>query len=129
VGEVIQGSRPKSSPNAGAVISKAVLRAAADLGLSNASLSAVLGISEASISRLSRGAYVLAQGSKEYELALLVIRLYRSLYALVGGEAAPMKAWMHNHNLALAGVPAELARTVTGLVATVDYVDSARARI
>jgi hypothetical protein len=108
-------------------VSKAVFRAAQELGLSNVALA--LGLSEATISRLGRGAYTLEPGSKPYELALLFLRLYRSLDAMTGGESVPMRAWMRSHNLALAGVPADQVRTVTGLVAAVDYVDSARARI
>ena len=127
--EAIQAHPSTSSTSAGAVVSKAISRAAQELGLSNAVLADALGLSEATISRLGRGTYVLTPGSKAYELALLVIRLYRSLDAMVGGEGTPMRAWMQNHNLALVGVPSDLVRTVTGLVAAVDYVDSARARI
>ena len=127
--DAIQGSRPASSAQAGPVISKAVVRAAQELGLSNAALADTLGLSEATISRLSKSAYTLEPRSKPYELALLLIRLHRSLDAMAGGESATVLAWMRNHNLALEGVPAAMVRTVTGLVSAVDYVDSARARI
>ena len=110
-----------------AVVGKAAIRAARFLGLSNVALAGVLGLSEATTSRLAAGAYTLDPGSKPYELALLLVRLFRDLDAVVGGEERVMRAWMHAHNLALAGVPAERIRTVTGLVEAVDYADSARA--
>lgn len=117
------------APTAAATVSKATIRAAQLLGLNNVALSQVLGLSEPTISRLSQGSYMLERGSKPYELALLLVRLFRSLDAMVGGEEGPMQGWMRSHNLALAGVPAEQIRTVTGLVNAVDYVDSARSRI
>ncbi|HEX7019956.1 MAG TPA: antitoxin Xre-like helix-turn-helix domain-containing protein, partial [Gemmatimonadaceae bacterium] len=75
-------SRPSSAvrtaPDPGAVLTKAVLRAATLLGLRQRELAAVIGSSEASVSRLQAGR-TLDPGSKEGELALLFLRAYRSL--------------------------------------------------
>ena len=120
---------PPPAPSPATVVSKAVIRAARHLGLNNAALASVLGLSEATISRLAAGTYTLDPGSKPYELALLLIRLLRSLDAMVGGEGKPMRGWMRSPNLDLASVPAELVRTVSGLVDVVAYVDGARARL
>ena len=117
------------APSAQRVVSKAVVRAARFLGLNNAALAQILGLSEPTISRLASGTYTLDSSSKAYELALLLVRLYRSLDAIVGGEQGPMHGWMRSPNAALAGVPVELIRTVNGLVEAVAYVDSARARL
>ena len=117
------------SPSNAAVVSKAVVRAARFLGLNNSALASVIGLSEATISRLASGAYMLDPGSKAYELALLLIRLFRGLDAIVGGEEEPMRGWMRSPNLALGGVPAEQVRTIAGLMNAVAYVDSARARL
>lgn len=81
------------------------------------------------MSRLVAGSYTLDPGGKPYELALLLIRLFRGLDAMVGGEAEPMRAWMRSHNLALAGIPADQVRSVSGLVEAAAYVDSSRARL
>lgn len=118
-----------SSPSRAAVVSKAVINAARLLGLTNTALAAVLGLSEATISRLASGTYTLDPTHKSYELALLLIRLYRGLNALVGGEDAPVQGWMRSPNLALDGIPAERIRTIVGLTDAVAYVDSARARL
>jgi hypothetical protein len=86
-----------------------------------------LGVSEASISRLSSGARTLEPASKEGELALLLVRAYRSLDALVGTDAGQRIAWMTGFNRALNGKPAELIQSAEGLVVVVSYLDAMRA--
>src|SRR5678816_1753183 len=112
----------------GAVLAKAVLAAAGRLGLRNRHLAAVIGSSEASVSRLQTGRG-LDPGSKEGELALLFLRLYRSLDALVGGDDEKAQQWLHAHNHHVAGVPAERIRGVEGLVDVVQYLDAMRGRL
>ena len=77
-------SRPQAEPAPDAVLTKALLRAADLLGLSSRVLARILGVSEASVSRLASGARTIDPASKEGELALLLVRVYRSLDALVG---------------------------------------------
>jgi len=117
--------QPKPEP--AAVLTKAVLRAAELLGLSSAALARILGVSEASVSRLVSGARQVDPQSKEGELALLLVRVYRSLDALVGTDAAQRKAWMESANRALNGRPIELIQGAEGLVAVVSYLDAMRA--
>lgn len=114
-------------PDPAAVLATATHRAAALLGLNGAALARVIGVSEASVSRLSRGERGLSPDSKEGELALLLVRLYRSLDALVGNDEARRLAWMRSHNDALNGTPASLIQSAQGLVATVAYLDAMRA--
>jgi hypothetical protein len=90
-------------------------------------LARVLGVSEASVSRLVSGARHIDPASKEGELALLLIRVYRSLDALVGTDAAQRKAWMESHNRGLNGRPIELIERAAGLAAVVSYLDAMRA--
>jgi len=116
-----------AAPAADAVLSKAVLRAAQMLGLSSASLARILGVSEASISRLAAGTRAIDPKGKEGELALLLVRVYRSLDALVGTDAAQRKAWLHSHNRALNARPADLLERADGLVAVLAYLDAMRA--
>src|SRR5690349_15492171 len=99
-------SKPEPAPEL--VLTKAVLRAGGRLGLSSAVLARGLGVSEASISRLSAGARTVDPQSKEGELALLLVRVYRSLDALVGTDASQRNAWLHGHNRALNGRPIDL---------------------
>ena len=115
-------------PDAGAVLTKATLAAAERLGLRNRQLAAVIGSSEASVSRL-RGGRGLDPATKEGELALLFLRLYRSLDALVGGDDVKARAWLHAANHHLGGLPADRIRTVEGLVDVVQYLDAMRGRL
>jgi hypothetical protein len=115
-------------PEPGPVLAKAVLAAAERLGLRNRQLAGVLGSSEASVSRLQHGRG-LDPGTKEGELALLFLRVYRSLDALVGGDDDQARAWLHARNDHLRGVPAERIRTVEGLVDVVQYLDAMRGRL
>jgi uncharacterized protein (DUF2384 family) len=120
-------ARPAPRPDAAAVLTKALIRAAGLLGLSNSALARVIGVSEASVSRLASGARTIDPASKEGELALLLVRVYRSLDALVGTDDAQRKAWMTGHHRALNGRPADLIERAEGLVAVVSYLDAMRA--
>jgi Protein of unknown function (DUF2384) len=120
-------SAAKTDPAPDVVLTKALLRAAELLGLSSAVLARILGVSEASVSRLGAGARTVEPRSKEGELALLLVRVYRSLDALVGTDAAQRKAWLHGHNRALNGRPVDLIQRTDGLVNVVAYLDAMRA--
>jgi uncharacterized protein (DUF2384 family) len=112
-----------------AVLSKAVVRAARLLGLTQRDVAAALGISEATTSRMFAGKYLLSrERAKEWELAVLLVRLFRSLDALWGHEASA-RTWLTSENLALGGRPADLLRTVEGMVRVVAYLDAARGRL
>ena len=115
-------------PQAGPVVAKAVLAAAQRLGLRDRQLAAIIGSSEASVSRLRNGRG-LDPGTKEGELALLVIRLYRGLDALVGGDDTAARAWLHAANTHVNGIPAERIMSVEGLVDVVQYLDAMRGRL
>ena len=111
------------------MLTKAVLRAAAFLGLTQKELAGILGLSEASVSRMHAGRYLLDPSrAKEWELARLFVRLFRSLDVLWGhGEEA--RAWLAAPNLALAAAPRELLGSIEGLVRVVDYLDAARGQV
>ena len=116
------------APEAGTVLTKAVLRAAELLALKHRELAAILGISEASISRLGSTRRI-NPGGKEGELALLFLRFYRSLDALVGGNTETARRWIHSPNDHLGGVPAQRIRRAEGLIDAVQYLDAMRGRL
>ena len=124
--------RPKPSTKPvsdAAVLTKAVVRAAQLLSFSQRELARILGVSEATASRLCAGSYQLsAARTKEWELALLLVRLFRSLDALWGHEEAA-HTWLASHNLALAARPLDLVPSIEGLVRVVNYLDNARGRL
>jgi hypothetical protein len=121
--------RPEIRSAQGAALSKAVLRAADKLNVSQAALSLILGLSEATVSRMKKGDYALQAGSKPFELGVLFVRLFRSLDAIVGGDEAAASAWLANPNLALGATPAEKIRSVPGLMNVIDYLDARKAII
>jgi uncharacterized protein (DUF2384 family) len=114
-------TRPEPAP----VLTKAVLRASEHLGVTRRGLSRILGVSEASGSRLGRTRSI-DPGTKEGEMALLFLRLYRSLDALFGGNQEQCRKWYEAPNHDLGGVPADLAGTAVGLVHVTDYLDAMR---
>ena len=121
-------SADPADEEAGAVIGKATLAAARLLGLNNRDLAVVLGTSEASVSRLARDRG-LRVGSAEASLALLFLRLFRSLDAIVGGSDVKARAWFTASNRHVGGVPAERIRTTEGLVNVVQYLDAIRGKL
>lgn len=114
-----------SNPQAAAVLSKAVARAAERLDISKSMLSKVLGLSPPTITRLYSGAYLLDQNRKEWDFALLFVRAFRSLDSIVGDESTARK-WLNSNNLALNAKPIELIRSTEGLVRVVQYLDASR---
>jgi hypothetical protein len=112
------------------VVSKALLRAAQAWELSSSDLAAIVGTSESTLSRIrtaKRGPIPL--GSKEGELALLLLRVFRSLDALVGGDEGHARAWLRAHNHHVGGVPLERMKTIEGLVDVAEYLDAMRGTI
>jgi hypothetical protein len=112
-----------------AALTKATVRAAQKLGLKNRTLAAIIGLSEPTISRMSKGGFHLARGDKAFELSVLFVRLFRALDAIVGGDERAARAWLGSPNTALRAAPIDLIQTVGGLVNVVQYLDTRRARI
>lgn len=111
----------------GSVATKAVVRAAERLKLSNRALGKIIGLSEASVSRMGKGAFMLRRGDKNFELGLLFVRLFRSLDAIMGGDESAARSWLRSDNAALDATPLELIQTVAGLVTALAYLDARRA--
>jgi hypothetical protein len=120
---------PAESPAPAAVLTRAALKAGMNLGLSSRILSRIIGVSEATVSRLRNGQRLLAPHEKSFELAVLFVRLYRALDAIVGGDDAVAAAWLRNDNTALNGRPMNLIQSLAGLVYVIQYLDARRALI
>lgn len=109
-----------------AVLAKAVTRAADLMGISQQLLGKILGLSPASVSRLYGGNYQLDPRRKEWDLALLFVRAFRSLDSIVGDTHSAL-AWLQSDNLALNARPIDLLSDTEGLVSVVHYLDASRA--
>ena len=115
--------RPNTSE--GSVLAKAGFRASKALGLSQKALADTIGVSSATVTRMKDGSFAL--GGKPFELMTCVIRIYRSLDAIVGGDGAAMRSWMAAQNTDLRGVPLALMTSPAGLIDVMNYLDAQRA--
>ncbi len=110
------------------VLTKAVRRVAERLGISQKDLARILGVSPATVSRFG-GGRTIDPAAKEGELALLLIRVFRSLDTMVGGDEQKARAWFRAPCAPLAGVPSELVSRVSGLTAVAEYLDAMRGHL
>ncbi|NLR95375.1 DUF2384 domain-containing protein [Rhizobium sp. P38BS-XIX] len=116
-------------PSEALVITKAVVNAADRLGLNARILAAVIGVSEATVSRMKRQDHLLERDSKPFELGVLFIRLFRSLDAIVGGDEVVARQWLRNANLALGAAPLDKITSISGLTDVLGYLDARRALV
>ncbi len=117
-----------AAANRARVLSRAAAEVARQLGIGSADLGAILGISQSSASRLMNGLYTLREPQKEWELAALLVRLYRGLYSIVGNNEQLAKDWLKSRNRAFGDqIPFAVIRQASGLVHACDYIDAHRA--
>jgi Protein of unknown function (DUF2384) len=119
---------PLPAPDRRKVLTKAVVRAAQALELSQSRVAAALGVSDPTVSRMFAEKYFLDPGRKEWELGALFVRLFRSLDSIVASDEKA-RAWLAAENRALGGRPLELLARAEGMVRVLHYLDSARGRI
>jgi uncharacterized protein (DUF2384 family) len=119
----------RARPAEKVVVTRAALRAADRLDVTAKTLAAIIGVSEATVSRMKKGEFVLERGTKPFELAVLLVRLFRALDAIVGGDEEAARAWLRSSNTALDGRPIEMIQSVPGLVDAIAYLDARRALV
>ncbi len=110
------------------VLTKAFLNAGELMGLTNKELAAIVGVSAPTISRMTAPASYIDPATKHGELAMLLIRLFRSLDAIVGGSHEASKAWLDADNTYFDAPPRSLLSSATGLIRVVEYLDAMRAK-
>lgn len=110
------------------VLATALSSTRAKLDLTQSELGAILGLDRTSVARIEKRGN-LDPSSKEGELALLLIRVYRSLYALLGGNQSAIYHWLHTENTHLHGSPLLRMKQIQGLVEVVQYLDAIRGKL
>ncbi|MFJ6322592.1 MULTISPECIES: antitoxin Xre/MbcA/ParS toxin-binding domain-containing protein [unclassified Rhizobium] len=111
------------------VITKAVVNAAERLGVNARILADIIGVSEATVSRMKRQDHLLERDSKPFELGVLFVRLFRSLDAIVGGDETVARQWLRNDNLAFGAAPLNKITSISGLTDVLAYLDARRALV
>ena len=122
-------SASKLSARLGGKGKSAVSKIAGFWGFTNAKLGTILGLSEATASRLRSGKAELDPTSKSFEAGQFLLRLFRSLDALLGSDDLSARAWLTTPNLDLEARPIDLIDSFRGLITVCDYVDAHRARV
>jgi len=112
------------------VLTQALVEAASRLGLGSSDLKNIIGASQPTASRLLNGQYVLPEGGKSWELAAHLVRLYRSLSSMVGGDDDLARTWLKSANRAFDGQkPLDVIKRIEGLIHACEYLDAHRARV
>jgi hypothetical protein len=106
------------------IVMKAFINAYKTMGISDGHAAKLIGVGRSTLLRKSS----FETESKQSELQILFIRLYRSLFALFGGDLISMKHWFEHQNKHIRGVPKDLCFTVTGLVNVNAYLDALRGK-
>jgi hypothetical protein len=113
--------------NESGVLMKAFGNACRALLVSNVQAGQIIGVNPSTLSRNSNKGF--SPQSKTGELQLQFIRLYRSLFAIAGGDLQFMQHWYQTSNSALGGIPAQMCQTITGLVSANQYLDAMRGKV
>ena len=108
------------------VVSKAVLKAMELMGISGNDMPKIIGHSSSFFSRLRKQNATFKKSDKTWELAILFLRLFKSLDTLSGGHDEYAKGWLHSQNLHLKGIPFEIIQQTEGLIRVIQYLDSMR---
>ncbi|CAN5184763.1 MbcA/ParS/Xre antitoxin family protein [soil metagenome] len=116
--------RHKPAAESAAVLGKATLRAAERMGLNRDELALVIGRDRSSISRAG-----IVPDSKPGELALLLLRCYRSLAVLVDDNTRQIREWLDSPNRHTGGTPREQLKSIAGLVSVTEYLDAVRGKV
>lgn len=109
------------------IISTALKNATDSLGLSQSDLASILRIDKSTLSRsLKKG---IEPHSLKGQVSLLVIRMYRSLFALSGDNKRFMTHFLKTPNKAFQVKPIDLIKTLDGLVQVNQYLDAMRGKV
>ena len=106
------------------IVMKAYINAYKTMGISDSHAAKLIGVGRSTLLRKPS----FESESKQNELQILFIRLYRSLFALFGGDLTSMKHWFEHKNKHIRGIPRDLCFTVTGLVNVNAYLDALRGK-
>lgn len=106
------------------VLTKAVINLSNKYSLNCNDISEILGLSESEVFLLNQGKRFIYPNTKEEELAILLIRLFTNLNALLGGNQNKARKWLNNNNEYFLESPLTHIKSLSGLVNVVNYLDA-----
>lgn len=107
------------------VVAKALINLKEELHLSSESVGQIIGADASTVFRIGKNGDM--KKNKVFEGALLLIRVYRSLFALLGGDKAVMIHWLTTSNKDFdEQCPIDYMKSLVGLVEVVQYLDAMR---
>jgi hypothetical protein len=118
----------ESKPNASHVLAVALENLKDILNLSSDELGKIIRVHRNTVDRQLKNKEIDPK-STEGELAILLIRVYRSLFALNGGNIEAIKYWLNTHNRHIQGVPLDSMSNFLGFSRVVNYLDAIRGKI
>lgn len=115
----------KTDPAKTQVVAKALIKVKEGLSLSSELIGQIIGTDASTVSRIGKKGDI--KDNKALEAALLLIRVYRSLFALVGGSKPAMIHWLTTQNIDFnQQPPIDCMKSWVGLVDVVQYLDAMR---
>jgi hypothetical protein len=107
------------------VVAKALINLKEELCLSSESIGQIIGADASTVFRIGKNMDM--KENKVFEGALLLIRAYRSLFALLGGDKAAMIHWLTTANKDFDEKrPIDFMKSLVGLVEVAQYLDAMR---
>ena len=119
--------KSQDKPQASMVIIKAFNNACRELAISRDQASLIVGVDKATLSRHKVKGF--DPQSKTGELCLQLVRVYRSLFAISGGDQAFMRHWLRSDNRALSNNPLQSMYSIIGLIQVNEYLDALRGKV
>lgn len=117
------------SPKTAEALTKAVVRAATQLAISQSEFCSIVDMSTAQASRLWNQKYILTpSNASEWERSILFFRIFRSLDSIVG-NTEDAQIWLRGENRAFGSPPIDRIKSIEGLVNVVNYLDASRGNI
>jgi len=121
----IRPSEAASGVNENVLLRKALQRAGEELGLTAQETAQAIGKSRTFFEHGRAQARI---DSHTRQMIALVLRLHRSLSALVGDDTALMRHWLETANRHTSGIPLQQLQHPEQLVELVQYLDAMRGR-
>ena len=112
------------TPDPAKVLTVAALRAGAALQLSDDELAQVIGVEKHAIVHFKIGQEMISVNSGAGLRCQMLIRMFRALEHLVGGDQEMCRQWLRSHNETAGGDPAEVIANPDGLRQITEYLEA-----